>query len=393
VIRFRFRAARPDGELLTGVVQAGSAGAALQLVESRGLLTLALDEDASRPPQRIDTGTLAAALAGLAAMLDAGLPADRALAAVEDLVPESLRDPLAVGRERVRDGATLSSALAEVGLAPPTVLGHMRAGERAGTLGASLARAAAELERAAETRARIRTALTYPAFLAVAGTASVITIVLFVVPRFARLLADQGHALPTSTRLLLGIAAFARVIAAPSLLLGAMLLAAALPWLRSERGRHLLHRWLLTVPLVGAERLRFASARACGTLGGLLEASVPMLEALRLAGDATGDAEVRERFALARLDVERGERMATALRAHAALTPGALRLAAFGERVGSLPRFLAHAARLEEAAAHRALQRAVTLLEPAIILAFGAAVAFVALALLQAVYSVRPAGF
>lgn len=389
---FRYRAARPDGEMLTGTVQAGSAAAALQLVESRGLLPVALSETSDFARQRADAGTLAAILAGLAALVDAGLPVDRALAAAQEAAPERLRDALAASQAAVREGGTLSTALSEAGLAPPMVLGHLRAGERAGALGAALARAAAELERTAELRATVRAALTYPAFLLVAGTVSVVVIVAVVVPRFAQLLGDQGHALPASTRLLLATSAIVRGGAAPALALGALIAAPVLRWLRADDGRLALHRFLLSLPFIGTQRFQLASARACTALGGLLEAGVPMLEALRLAGDAASDAAIRERMALARLDVERGERLSTALRQHGAVTAAALRLAAFGEQAGALPRFLAQAARLEEAAAHRALQRAVTLLEPAIILAFGAAVAFVALALLQAVYSVRPAG-
>ena len=118
-----------------------------------------------------------------------------------------------------------------------------------------------------------------------------------------------------------------------------------------------------------------------------------MLPALDLTRDAAADQAVGERIAAARVDVDRGERLATSLRHHEALTPAALRLVAFGEQSGQLAAFLQHAARLESAAAQRAIQRAVTLLEPVLILAFGAVVAFVAAALLQAVYSVRPAGY
>jgi type II secretory pathway component PulF len=392
VTAFRYRAARPDGAMLTGTVQAGSAAAALQLVESRGLLPVTLSETADTARSRVDAGTLAAILGGLAALVDAGLPVDRALAAAQETAPERLRDALAASQAAVREGGSLSTALHEAGLAPPMVLGHLKAGERAGALGAALARAAAELERAAELRAKVRAALTYPAFLMVAGTVSVIVIVAVVVPKFAQLLGDQGHALPASTRLLLGLSAAVRGSALPALVLGALVAAPLLRWVRGDEGRLALHRFLLSLPFIGTQRFQLASARACGALGGLLEAGVPMLEALRLAGDAAGDLAVRERMALVRLDVERGERLSGALRQHGAVTTAALRLAAFGEQSGALPRFLAQAARLEEAAAHRALQRAVTLLEPAIILAFGTAVAFVALALLQAVYSVRPAG-
>jgi len=393
VTAFRYRAARTDGERVSGVVRAASASAALRLVASRGLLTLTLDEYSAPGSRGVDAGTLGPILSGLAALVDAGLPVDRALGAVEETAPDRLRPLLARSGERIREGASLSAALSASGLGLPTVLGHVRAGERAGTLAAALTCAATELERAAETKARVRAALTYPMFLAVAGTVSVFVIVTFVVPKFAQLLGEQGRTLPAVTRALLLASALTRSLVFPLLFLGFLPLVALVRWLRTPRGRLPFHQFLLEVPFVGKERHRFATARATGALAGLLEGGVPVLEALKLAADSAGDAEVGARLIAARLDVERGDRLSTALRTHAAFTALALRLVAFGERAGRLPHFLAQASRLEESAAQRALQRAVTLLEPTIILAFGAAVAFVALALLQAVYSVRPAGF
>ena len=107
---------------------------------------------------------------GLAALLDAGLPVDRALAALEETAPPRLVRALAAASTLVHEGAPLSHALAATGAVPDAVLGLLKAGERTGRLSAAVSRAAQDLERDAETRARVRAALTYPAFLAVAGT-------------------------------------------------------------------------------------------------------------------------------------------------------------------------------------------------------------------------------
>jgi general secretion pathway protein F len=290
----------------------------------------------------------------------------------------------------VREGAALSAALDSADAITPLVLGYLRAGERSGKLPAAIEKAAAELEREAETRARIQAALTYPAFLAVAGTVSVTAIVGLVVPRFAALLGSEGRALPPSTRMLVGAAELLHRGALPLLAVAIVAGAVLLRVLQTPEGQLGLHRRLLALPLLGPLRLRLATARVCGALASLFEAAVPMLAALDLARDAAADRAIAERIAAARQDVDRGEPLAVALRRHEALSPTALRLAAFGEQSGRLAVFLRHAARLESAATQRAIQRAVTLLEPLMILGMGAAVAFVAAALLQAVYSVRP---
>lgn len=387
---YRFRAARLDGELLNGTVEAGSPAAALTLVEARGLFPVLVEE---APPHRrtaAPIGELANILAGLAALLDAGLPMDRALAAAQETAPLALQPLLAAAQAQVREGAALSSALDADGAVPALVIGYLKAGERSGRLATSIQRAAGELERSAETRARVRAALTYPAFLLVAGGVSVTAIVGFVVPRFAALLTDQGRALPAATRLLISASMLLSRGAIPTFAATVIAVVVMSRWMRTAEGRLAVHRALLELPILGDLRLRLATARACGALGSLLEGGVPILPALDLARDASDDAAVGRRIAAARIDVERGEPLATALKRHAALTPVALRLAAFGERAGRQAAFLEHAARLESSAAQRAIQRTVTLLEPVMILLFGAVVAFVAAALLQAVYSVRP---
>lgn len=388
-----YRAARPDGEMLSGTVEAGSPAAALQLVESRGLFPIDVDQACSPTRKLANSLTLSeisATLAGLGALIDAGLPVDRALAAVEETASPRLQPLLENARDQVSEGASLSAALETAGACTPLVIGYLRAGERSGKLGAAIQRAAQELERSAELRARIRAALTYPAFLLAAGAISVVTIVGFVVPRFAAILAGEGHRLPASTRLLISASLLVSRGAIPVAIALVVGLLALSRWIQSDDGKRAAHEALLALPLVGPLRMQLASARACAALGSLLEAAVPILPALGLAQEAADDAAVGRRIAQARLDVERGEPVATALKRHAAMSAVALRLAAFGERSGRQAIFLEHAARLESAAAQRTVQRLMTLLEPALIMLFGVVVAFVAAALLQAVYSVRP---
>jgi type II secretory pathway component PulF len=392
---FRYRAARPDGEQVAGVLEATTGPAAASDLAGRGLFALEVREVEVSPrgAPRGSPADLAALFSGLAALLEAGLPLDRALAAAEESCTPALTDAVADARRRVREGASLSAALAAAHAAPDLALGLLRAGEAHGRLADAAARAAGELERQAELRAQLRAALSYPAFLAVVGTASVAVILAVVVPRFAALLGDLGQTLPRSTRLLLALSdglAHRGVFALGAL--GVLVLAAARA-LATDAGRLALHRRLLAVPVVGPIRRSLASARACRALAGLLESGLPLLPALDLARQACGDHAVAERLGRVRTTVSEGERFAGALARHDAFTATALRLARFGEESGRLAPLLAKAAQLEETAARRALRALVGLLEPTLIVGFALVVAFVASALLQAVYSVRPAGF
>ena len=213
-------------------------------------------------------------------------------------------------------------------------------------------------------------------------------IALVVVPRFASLLGDLGQELPVATRVLVVWSDLLRrygVVGLP-VFVGAGAVAAHL----ARVHRATWHRSVLDWPLLGPVRHAFASARAARALGSLLATGGPALAALTTATEAAGDEGVRARLVAARERIAEGEGLAAALSATRALTPTAIQLLAIGEGSGRVSELLARAADLDEAEAERRVRAVVTLLEPALILAFAAVVAFVAAALLQAVYAVRP---
>jgi general secretion pathway protein F len=389
---FRYEAARADGAMVRGTLDATSEPAAAALLSGRGLYPV-LVEPSPIPGTRYPfTGPSirqqATVFQSLAALVEAGVPLEKALEATARVAGPPLRESLARVTQRVREGSSLGAALAAERWFSPVTIGLVRAGERGVGLSAALAHAVAQLERDAETVARVRSALTYPVLLTVVGTAAIGLIVLFVIPRFAALLADVGQALPAATRLLLAASDLLRryglVLGAGSV--GLVVLAARMA---TER-RADWHSWLLRVPVIGALRLALASARASRTLGALLGTGTPALAALEIAREAAGDAAVAARIAAARGRVAEGQGLTAALSAAGALTPTALQLAAIGEGSGRLPALLAKAAELDEGEAERRLKTLVSLLEPGLIVVFAGLVAFVAAALLQAVYALRP---
>jgi type II secretory pathway component PulF len=213
-----------------------------------------------------------------------------------------------------------------------------------------------------------------------------------VVPKFAALLADLGQTLPPATRVLLAGSAFLTrhgvlLLAAG---LGAVWLFAA--WVRQPAGRLRWHAGLLALPGIGAIRLTLASARIGRALGGALHAGMPLLPALDAAREAVGDRAVAQRLAAAGERVSQGQPLAAALEHTGALSPSALQLVAVGEASGALAIMADRAGELAAQEAERGLKTLVNLLEPALVVFFGGLVAFVAAALLQAVYSLRPSG-
>ncbi len=343
-----------------------------------------------RPAGRRD---LAIVFRSLASLVSAGVPVARAVAASVPVARGSLRDLLVVTGDELRAGRTLAQALGSgQGIVPPLVLGMLRAGERASRLGSALEQVAAQLEQEAELTGRIRQALAYPILLGVAGMLSILVIGIVVVPKFAVMLADLGQELPPATRTLLVISALLSGHWMIRLVTAVACAGMFTTWIRRPEGRLRWHSALLALPGIGAIRLALASARVGRALGGSLRAGMPLLPALEAAREAAGDRAVAHRLAQVRERVSQGQSLAAVMESMGALSPTALQLVAVGEASGALAHMADRAGDLAAQEAERGIKTVVSLLEPALVVVFGGLVAFIAAALLQAVYSLRPGG-
>lgn len=339
----------------------------------------------------MDSEGLAIGLRILADLLESGLPLIRALGALAELAPSAWQPGIPALIECVREGSTLSRALQSSATGvPPLVIGIVRAGEGAGHLPSAIRRAAQHAEQMDARRKALRAAFAYPLIVAVVGLGSIGMIVGVVLPRFAGILADIGQELPRSTRLVLGVGSIARGAFVPTIV-GSIV--GATWWhsvRRSPEGRRSLDRALLALPVIGALRLSAATARICSSLGVLLEAGVPLRQAIAHAGESVGDAVLRERLARTSDRIAAGDRLGRAMRDESAATSLACRLIAAGEESGRLASMLTYAARLEQDRTERLVRQAVRVVEPTMLLALASVVGLVAAALFQAVYAVRP---
>lgn len=395
VAPYDYRAVDTAGHISRGTIHASSRDAALAAVRERGLLPM----DVRVAPRvtdrrtRVPAADLALGLRVLSDLLDAGLPMSRALAAFEELAPPSWAPGMPTLRSAVREGRTLAGALIASALdVPPLVLGVIQAGEAGAGLASAVRRAADFTEQSAATQSAIRSALAYPLLLAAAGTGALALLVGVVLPRFAAILADLGQSLPPTTRTVLQVAHVIRVVTVPAFVALIFVALAWRAWTSTPDGRRRWHEFLLALPVIGNVRHAAATAHAAAALASLLKSGVPLPLALTHAARATGDGALDARLRTARERVLTGQRVGLALAETNAMTSTAIRLVRAGEDTGRLASMLQHAAKLESERAQQLVKSAVRLLEPSLIITFGAVIAFVAAALLQAVYSVRPGG-
>jgi type II secretory pathway component PulF len=301
-----------------------------------------------------------------------------------------VRESLERVRERVERGDELARALAEEPrLFSPLYVGVVRAGEKGGALGSAFQRLSAHLEREDDLRSKLLSMSIYPALLCLVGIASVLVLVLFVMPRFAELLTGTGAPLPRMTALVLNLTTAARegwrLLAA-----GGVAMVGALLWMRTTlAGRRVGAYLLARSPIVGGPWRQVLAARFSRMAGELLNGGAPLLSALCDTEDCLDDPLAKEVTSRIRTRVREGGSLNHAISEHSLFPPELVHLVALGEEAGRLSEFLLKAAELLERRTERTLERLVALIEPLMIVTFGALIAVVALSLLQAIYGVN----
>ncbi len=283
----------------------------------------------------------------------------------------------------VVEGRRLSDALAlEPASFPALYRAMVAAGEGAGTLPGLLERLAALLERQAELRGKLQAALAYPAALTVVATLAVTALMAFVVPRIAEQFADIGQTLPLLTRIVVGLS---HLIAGwwwlLALLTGGMIALAARA-LADPAARRRVDARLLTLPVAGRLIRNWQAARLARTLAMMIASRLPIVDGLKLTLPTIGNHEIRARVAQMADDISEGASLTAAMKRAAVLPPLLVAMAAGGESAGRLDVMLDRGADALEREHEAATRAALALLEPAIILVMGGAVAVIVLSIL-----------
>ncbi len=391
---YEYQALTEDGANRHGVMQADSARAARALLRERGLIPLELksvDEGQRRAaPSLAGHGRERALLIRqMSTLLGAGLPLEEVLSVlVEQAGPSRSRRQLGAIRARVMEGRSLSSAMAEhPPLFPSLYSASVAAGERAGQLDAVLARLADFAEQREEMRRSLSLALVYPVVLTLVAVAVVWGLIGYVVPRVVGVFEQAAQELPLLTRSLLALSGFLANWSWLLVLMLAALLIAALFALRQPPLRRQVDARLLRLPLIGHWQRSRETAALTRTLAILVSSAVPLVEALRVAGQVIGNHQIRADVELAAEQLREGMSLTRALGQFDWLTPMARRLIAGGERSGELAPMLEQAARLQESELQAVSQLILAVLQPALILAVGLVVLYIVLAIMLPIMS------
>lgn len=396
---FTYVAVDTTGKKISGSIEAATQREALAAIASRDLCPVEVRVQA--PPRRLFQrsrvpGQMMAIVYGqLADLLRSGVPLLKALNIVRAQSTHSvLKEVLGEVARRVEDGAGLGDAMARFRhVFSEMAVSMVKAGSEGGFLEEALYRVAEFTEATEDLRKRVSGAMAYPTLLVIIGTLVVSGLLVFLVPKFEGLFQNlrERNELPALTEALLG---FSQFLGRWGLWLAVGLVVAIVSirtWLHTATGRRFWDRYILKVPVLGNIVLSFAVARFCRVLGTLLRNGVPILRALEIASDATGNVLLGEAIQKASKSVSEGQRLAGPLASCGLFPATVIEMIAVAEEANTLETVLLQIAEALERRTWRQLDVGVRLLEPLLLLLIASAVLVVVVALLLPIFKMSQA--
>ncbi|HEX2841005.1 type II secretion system F family protein [Hyphomicrobium sp.] len=327
----------------------------------------------------------------LASLVKAELPIDECLRilTMQPLAQPRLRRITASLLERVTEGEQLSGALAAHPAFPPYISRLVSAGEASGSLASVLDQLASYLERLSETRARVVSALVYPAVLVVASLAVIAVIGTVLLPAILPIFEDARVEPPFVVRALstVGEAVSAYWVVLPLAII-ALVLAFGSQRFKSAV-REPVDRALLRTPILGSLITQRETGRFARILSLLLGSGVPMLETLRVSATTLSNFAFQAAMSQAADRVKEGNGVTVTLSRSGLLPDLFLRLAAVGEQSGQLDTMLLRVAEIYESAFTRQVDRLTVMVTPVLTLIIGGVVGAIVVSVLSAVLSIN----
>lgn len=385
---FRYEAVDASGRSRHGVLDAETARAARDRLRADGLTPTAVAPAPEAPDvlsrTRLDAAATALITRQLATLVQSGMPLDHALTAASEQADDARAAKiLGVIRTQVMAGEPLPVALARFPRTFSTLYrGLVGAGTETGRLGEVLARLADYLDARLELRQKFAVALIYPALVTLVAAGVIGVLLVYVVPQVVSVYQQSRQMLPFLTRALIATSGFFRATGW-YWLVALVVAAAALAWRwRFDSFRARVHAWLLRVPGAGRLAASLDCARYASTLAILVGSGTPLMRALAAASEVVRLIPIAIACRRANTLVREGVPLSRALRDQNAFPPVLVHLVANGEQSGALAPMLVRAAQELEREAERRLAWLAALIQPTLIVAMGAIVLVLVLAVM-----------
>ena len=396
---YAYRVRTREGRVLEGKMDGDGQAAVAARLRSQGFVPLQIDKEAKVNlktelhilPQRVKLKDLAIFSRQFSTMIGSGLSLLRAL----NILSQQTENPLLAStiglvREDVERGASLSASMAKHPKVFNTLYVSMvRAGETGGQLDIVLNRVAETFEADYRLRQKVKSAMTYPSVVAGIAVLLVTIMLLFVVPTFADMFENLGGDLPLPTQILVTISENAKLLV-PLAFVSFVAGIVAYKKLRAGNAEMRLRfdKVKLRVPIFGELFRKVALSRFTRTLALLLKAGVPVLQALDIVSETTGNEVLARASQEVKESVRSGESMSSPLERHKVFPPMVVQMIAVGEDTGALDAMLDKISDFYDQDVEATTEQLTSLIEPVMIAILGGVVGAMVIALYMPMFKI-----
>lgn len=399
---YAYRARDQHGQPVTGTLSAETPEGAAAQLRTDGLFVTGIRDasvsaqveadvqvvQANQRARRVRRSDVVSMCQEMGVMLESGVTISEALAAVTSQTKRTeFKSLLASITDEVCGGASFSDALSRRSkVFPPVMISLVRASEASGTMSEMLLRISDYLGSEEKTAQQVRGALIYPAFMFGTGAVVVLFMMVFILPRFAKVYEMRSASLPGPTRVLMGIGDFVTMqwmYYLPAILISSILL---FIWQRSQHGIFC-RDWLkLHTPGLGGIFRNLYLTRASRTMSTLLAAGVNLLDVINICRSITGNKVFNRVWLDMETQVRDGMPLSKAFMESSEMPQNVSSMVTAGERSGRLPEVMEKIAVFSQDRLDISVKKATTMIEPVMIIAMGLLVGAVALALLLPIF-------
>ncbi|HEY7876515.1 MAG TPA: type II secretion system F family protein [Actinomycetota bacterium] len=396
---YTYRVRTREGRVVEGKMNAPGEGAVANKLRSQGLIPVEISKDAKINaktelhilPQRVKLKDLAIFSRQFATMINSGLSLLRTLNILaEQTENQLLAKTISSLREDVERGSSLSSAMTKHPKAfTPLFVSMVKAGETGGQLDTVLNRVADTFEADYKLRQKVKSAMTYPVVVAGIAFLLVTVMLLFVVPTFAKMFIDLGGTLPLPTKILMAISDQAKLLV-PLSIVSFVVGIITYKKVRAKNAdmRLRFDKIKLKIPIFGELFQKVAVSRFSRTLGLLLRAGVPVLQALDIVAESTGNEVLARAAKDVKESVRSGESMSAPLAKHEVFPPMVVQMIAVGEDTGALDAMLDKVSDFYDQEVESTTESLTSLIEPIMIAILGGIVGAMVIALYMPMFKI-----
>ena len=393
---FKYKAINNQGNTVDGTVDAESVKTANDKLKRDGFYPSSIDEIQKEQGgkfslfQGVSTAELAISTRQFSTLISAGLPLEASLSTLSEQTEDKrLSQVLSQVREKVSEGGSLVNSLKDhKNVFSDIYISIVGAGEASGNLDVVLLRLADFLEKQASLRSKVRSAFVYPIFMFVIGSGVLAFMMTFVIPRITKIFEESKKALPYSTVILINTSNF---ITEYYYLIFIFLVGLAyilLRYIKTDKGKEQKDRLSLKIPIFGKINRMVILARVTRTLGTLLSSGIPLLDALRIGGEVSGNQVYINSLQNVSENVKEGTSLARPLEQSGVFPPMMTRMIAVGEQTGELEEMLNKVADSYDQQVETTLSALTSLLEPIMIVVMGGIVGFIVFAILLPIFDI-----